>query len=190
MTDDPLLSHLREVVVGELAPVRVELVEYDTDWPHHFDAQARRIEAALGAVARRIEHIGSTAVPDLVAKPVVDLLVVVDDPGHEATYLPALEAVGYELRVREPTADEHRMLRTPRRDAHVHILPPWSPEVERYLALRDHLRTDAHARATYAAHKRALARRTWPTMDHDANAKGSVIEALIADAGGPPPRPQ
>jgi GrpB-like predicted nucleotidyltransferase (UPF0157 family) len=114
--------------------------------------------------ARRVEHIGSTAVPGLAAKPIVDILLGVDDPGGEASYLPDLQHAGYELRVREADLDEHRMLRTPARDVHVHVFPPWSREIERYLTLRDHLEACAPARATYEARKRELAAREWSAM--------------------------
>ena len=72
----------------------------------------------MGPVARRIEHIGSTAVPELAAKPVVDVMLSVDDPEDESLYLSAMERAGYVLRVREPG---HRMFRTPGRDVHVHV---------------------------------------------------------------------
>jgi GrpB-like predicted nucleotidyltransferase (UPF0157 family) len=188
MSDDPLLDRLHEVVIGELDPVRVELVDHDPAWSRRFSRHARRIHDALGDSARQVEHIGSTAVPGLAAKPIIDILLVVDDPADEASYLPELQDAGYELRVREPDVDEHRMLRTPTRDVHVHVFPPWSPEIGRYRALRDHLTSCARARAVYEARKRELAHREWPTMDHYAQAKGEVIEALIAQAGGSEPR--
>jgi GrpB-like predicted nucleotidyltransferase (UPF0157 family) len=78
MSDDPLL-HRCEVVIGDLAPVRVEIVDHDPAWSQRFATHARRIRDALGATARRIEHIGSTAVPGLAAKPIIDILLVVDD---------------------------------------------------------------------------------------------------------------
>lgn len=188
MTDDSRLSHLHEVVIGELGPIWIELAEHDPAWAQAYGEHAERIRGALGEAAGRVEHIGSTAVPGLAAKPIVDILVVVEDPADEGSYVPLLEAAGYELRVREPDFDEHRMLRTPTRDVHVHVFPAWSIEIDRYLALRDHLRSSPRARATYEARKRELAGREWPTMDHYASAKTAVVEALIAEAGGPPPR--
>ncbi len=107
---------------------------------------------------------------------------MLDDPDDEASYLPALEAAGYVLRVREPEFDRHRMLRTPEKDVHVHVYPPDSGEIERYLLLRDRLRTDAADRALYEATKRRLAARDWPTMGHYAEAKSEVVEAIIARA--------
>jgi GrpB-like predicted nucleotidyltransferase (UPF0157 family) len=187
MSDDPLLDRLRDVVIGDLGPVRVQLVEHDPAWSVLFSEHAQRIRDGLGKTARRVEHIGSTAVPGLAAKPIIDILLVVDDPADESSYLPALEAAGYELRVREADFDEHRMFRTPARDVHIHVSPPWSLEIDRYLVLREHLRASPVARAAYEARKRELASRDWPTMDHYARAKGAVIEALIAEGGGPAP---
>jgi GrpB-like predicted nucleotidyltransferase (UPF0157 family) len=185
MSDDPLLDRLREVVIGDLGPVRVELCEHDPAWSQRFLSHAHRIHGALGGAVQRVEHIGSTAVPALFAKPIIDILLVVDDAADEASYLPELEDVGYELRVREADFDEHRMLRTPARDVHIHVFPPWSAEIDRYLILRDHLRACPQARTAYEARKRELSNREWPTMNHYATAKGAVIEALIAEAGGP-----
>jgi GrpB-like predicted nucleotidyltransferase (UPF0157 family) len=188
MSDDPLLDRLREVVIGDLGPVRVEIFEHDPVWSQRFSRHAHRIRDALGEAARRVEHIGSTAVPALAAKPIIDILLVVDDPADEASYLPDLQTAGYELRVREADFDEHRMLRTPTRDVHIHVFPPWSAEIGRYLTLRERLRASPLARTAYEARKRELAHREWPTMDHYASAKSAVIEALLAEAGGSPPR--
>jgi GrpB-like predicted nucleotidyltransferase (UPF0157 family) len=179
---DGLERYLAEVTVGEIEHRTVELVAYDPAWPERYAEEAARIRAALGGRQLMLEHIGSTAVPGLAAKPVVDILVVVDDPADEAAYVPRLEAAGYELRIREPDWQQHRMLRTPAKDVHVHVFGPDSPEIERYLLLRDRLRTEPAERALYAAAKRRLAERDWPTVDHYAQAKGEVIEAIIARA--------
>ncbi len=111
MPDDHLVERLRDVVIGDLDPVRVELADPDPTWPARFEEHAQGIRSALGAAATAVEHIGSTAVPDLAAKPIIDILLVVVDPNEETAYLPQLEDAGYELRVREPDFDGHRMLR-------------------------------------------------------------------------------
>jgi GrpB-like predicted nucleotidyltransferase (UPF0157 family) len=180
--DEKLERYLAEVTVGPLEHAPVVLREYDAAWPARFRAEAERIRAALGGRARRVEHIGSTSVPGLAAKPVVDILLVVDDPGDEASYLPALEAAGYELRVREPGFWQHHMLRTPARDVHVHVFPLDSPEIERYLLFRDRLRAVPAERELYEAAKRRLAAQDWPTVQHYAEAKTEVVEAVIARA--------
>jgi GrpB-like predicted nucleotidyltransferase (UPF0157 family) len=180
--DDELERYLAEVMVGPLEAADIRLQDYDPAWPERFRREAAGIHEALGGRERRIEHIGSTSVPGLVAKPIVDILLVVDEPDDEASYLPALEAAGYELRVREPDFDRHRMLRTPQKDVHVHVLPPESREIERYLLFRDRLRADTGERELYAAEKRRLAAQRWPTMQHYAEAKTAVVEAIIARA--------
>jgi GrpB-like predicted nucleotidyltransferase (UPF0157 family) len=178
----PITAHLKEVVIGDITPSKLIVVDYDPGWPGRFRQEEHRIRAALGARAAAVEHIGSTAVPGLAAKPIIDVLLVVDDPSNESTYVPALEAAGYVLRVREPDFDEHRMLRTPTQDVHVHVFAAHSPEVERYLLLRNRLRNDVTEQELYAQIKRWLATRNWPTMQHYAEAKSGVIEEIIARA--------
>lgn len=132
--------------------------------------------------ATLIEHIGSTSVPGLAAKPIVDIVVGVDDPDDEAAYLPDLRAAGYDLRVREP---EHRCLRAgePDEPVNLHIYPPEHAEVRKYLLFRDRLRSDAGDRLLYESTKRGLADREWPDMNYYAEAKGPVIEAILGRAG-------
>src|SRR6188472_1450231 len=85
----------------------IVLVPYDPSWAARFERERRRIAAALGPCALRLDHIGSTAVVGLVAKPIVDIDISVADVEDEEAYVPALERAGYRLRVREP---RHRML--------------------------------------------------------------------------------
>ena len=179
--DHELERYLAEVIIGPAESAEIKLVAYDPVWAERFRREAGRIHAALGDDVR-VEHIGSTSVPGLAAKPIVDILLVLDDPADKDSYLPALERAGYELRVREPDFWRHRMLRTPERDVHVHVFPPASPEVERYLVFRDRLRAEPEERELYAATKRRLAARDWATMDHYAQAKTDVIEAIISRA--------
>lgn len=167
-------------LIGGPEKREVKIHEYDERWPGVFEQHSRRIREALGDVALRIEHIGSTSVPGLAAKPVIDILVVVANPRDEAGYLPALQDAGYELRVREPELDEHRMVRTPERDVHVHIFPPQSKEIGRYLAFRNQLRANAEDRSTYEHAKRTLAKREWDDMNDYADAKTEVVESILA----------
>jgi GrpB-like predicted nucleotidyltransferase (UPF0157 family) len=97
------------------APVsgRILIVDYDPHWPELFRREADRIGAALGSRALRIEHVGSTSVPGLAAKPVIDLLLVVADSAAEDDYLPALEGAGFKVSIREPDWHQHRMLKGP-----------------------------------------------------------------------------
>jgi GrpB-like predicted nucleotidyltransferase (UPF0157 family) len=143
-------------LLGGVEKTRINLVDYDARWPRKFQTHAANIAAALGAVALRIEHIGSTSVPGLAAKPIIDILVVVRDSTAESAYLPPLEKAGYVLRVREPEWHEHRMFRTPERDVHVHVYSAGCPEIQRNLTFRDRLRTNAKDRQRYEQTKREL----------------------------------
>ncbi|MGH8905723.1 MAG: GrpB family protein [Egibacteraceae bacterium] len=189
MCDDPITARLKDVVIGEITPATIVVADYDASWPARFGDQEHRIRAALGVRAKAVEHIGSTAVPSLAAKPIIDILVVVADPSDESTYVPALQDAGYALRIREPDFHEHRMLRTPQRDVHVHVFADGSPEVERLLLLRDRLWHAPAERELYAQTKRQLAAGKWPTVQHYAEAKTAVIEQIIARARAARPVP-
>jgi GrpB-like predicted nucleotidyltransferase (UPF0157 family) len=172
-------EYLDEVLIGGREKQEIAIVDYDDGWPCRFERERERIRSALGATAHRIEHIGSTAVPGLAAKPVIDVLVTVEDPGDEATIRPALESAGYELRVREPA---HCMFRTPARDVHVHIWADEDPDADRYLVFRDRLRHSSADCAAYEQLKRELAAREWNDMNEYADAKSDLIAAIIARA--------
>ncbi|MEU0155494.1 GrpB family protein [Micromonospora fulviviridis] len=88
----------------------IEIHDYDPAWPQMFQRHADRIQAAISALALAVEHVGSTAVPGLAAKLRLDIDLIVAHPADEGTYLPALEAASYVLRVREPDWYEHRCL--------------------------------------------------------------------------------
>lgn len=167
-------------LIGGVEKRRIEIHDYDPNWPHKFETHARIIAGALGDSALRIEHIGSTSVPGLAAKPIIDILVVVQDSRDESTYLPALEAAGYVLRVREPDWNEHRMFKTPEQDVHIHIYSAGCPEIQRNLIFRDRLRRNIDDRRRYEQTKRELATKDWPDMNAYADAKTEVIESIIA----------
>ncbi|MEW1953339.1 GrpB family protein [Terrabacter sp. NPDC080008] len=163
-------------LVGGIEKRELVIVDPDPTWPQTYRRHEDCIRDALGprgAVA--IEHIGSTSVPGLAAKPIVDILVVVNDITAEEDYLPQLLAAGYVLRVREPG---HRLVRTPERDVHVHILETDDPQIAEYLLLRDHLRRDEADRELYARTKRDLVVQDWPSMDAYADAKTEVITQI------------
>jgi len=171
-------------LIGGKEKVSIVLAEYDPRWPELFQQHAEHIRAALGEDVLRVEHIGSTSVPGLIAKPIIDILLVVENSACEASYLPALERVGYELRVREPEWHEHRMLRTPGRDMHLHVYSKGCEEIERNLIFRDRLRLNVTDRELYAQTKRALAVQDWPEMNAYAVAKTNVIERIIKKGMG------
>jgi GrpB-like predicted nucleotidyltransferase (UPF0157 family) len=136
-----------------------------------------------------LEHVGSTSVPGLPAKPIVDMLLIVADPADEPAYLPALEAAGYVLRLREPDWQEHRLLKGPDTDVNLHVFGPGSPEIARMVGFRDRLRADPADRARYLAVKQALAARQWASVQDYADAKSPVVEDILTRAGGPPSPP-
>jgi GrpB-like predicted nucleotidyltransferase (UPF0157 family) len=173
----------REIgLIGGIEERKIEIVDYDPLWPVKYERHATVISAALMAAALRIEHIGSTAVPGLAAKPIIDILVIVEDSSDEATYFPQLQAAGYVLRVREPDFHAHRMFRTPTLDVHIHVYSTGCPEIERHLIFRDWLRDHAADRELYEETKRRLAAQDWPDMNAYARAKTDVVERIIAAA--------
>lgn len=177
-------AELKAVTVGPLEFVDgpVTLRSYDAHWPQLFGREAQRIRGALGDRVLRLEHVGSTAVPGLVAKPRIDVLLAVADPANEPAYVPALEAAGYVLRIREPNWHEHRLLNALDGDVNLHVFGPDSPEIERMLLFRDRLRSHATDRERYATAKRELAARRWRHMQDYADAKTEVVEAILRRA--------
>jgi len=151
------------------------LADYDPQWPEAYAEHDRRIRQALGPAAVQIEHIGSTSVPGLTAKPIIDVLVTVEDITAEEDYLDQLLDVGYELRVREPG---HRLVRTPARDVHVHVLEVGDEDADDYLLFRNRLRADPEDRALYERTKRALIEQDWADMNAYAEAKTGVIGVI------------
>jgi GrpB-like predicted nucleotidyltransferase (UPF0157 family) len=175
-------ERLKENIIGEVERQDIVIADYDPSWPRCFRREEAKIRGALGPAALCVEHVGSTSVSGLAAKPIVDILLVVEDSGNEDSYLPALEDTGYVLRVREPDFEEHRMFRTPEKDVHVHVFSPGSKQVERLLLLRDRLRDNKVDRELYASTKRELASRDWPSMQHYADAKTGIVEDILARA--------
>lgn len=147
----------------------------DPAWPRIFAEHEARIRAALGDAASDVHHVGSTSVPDLAAKAIIDVLLVVEDITNEEQYVAPLVAAGYVLRVREPG---HRMLRAPERDVHIHVHEPDDPEAVGLLMFRDHLRNDNADRALYEATKRELLTQPWTHMQAYADAKDPVVAEI------------
>lgn len=180
MTDE----ELAEAYVGPLHPFAnvIRIVEYDPAWPKLFEREAERIRGALGDQVLLLEHVGSTSVPGLAAKPTIDILLVIDDSANEAAYLPRMEAAGYILRVREPNRGDHRMFKGPDTSIHLHVFSRGSPEIERMLLFRDRLRANEADRALYEQTKRELAKRRWKYGQNYADAKSEVVEAILSRA--------
>ena len=173
---------MKAELIGGSEKREIRIVDYDDGWPKKFQKHAQIIACALGRSALRIEHIGSTSVPGLAAKPIIDILAVVPNSADESAYLPQLEGAGYVLRVREPDWNEHRMLRTPEKDVHLHVFSPGCQEIQRCLTFRDRLRRNVEDRNRYAQLKQELAAKEWSDMNEYANAKTELIENVIAAA--------
>ncbi len=175
---------IRRVTIGKPSVLNgpVTLVEYNAEWPRQFAREADRIREALRDRALKIEHIGSTSVPGLIAKPIIDILLVVLNSADEPSYVPALEAAGYVLRIREPEWHEHRLFKGPDLDINLHVFTQGASEIERVLLLRDRLRCHPEERQLYAEAKQQLASRSWIYVQDYADAKSEVIEAIIARA--------
>ncbi|MEU8112694.1 GrpB family protein [Micromonospora sp. NPDC048947] len=163
---------------GTWASVVIE--EYDRAWAQRFVALRTSIVEALGDLALAVEHVGSTAVPGLAAKPIIDIDLVVEDTAEEAAYLPALERLGYRLVLREPWWHGHRMLVSPGEDVNLHVWPPGAPEPVRHRLFRDWLRSHPHDRERYAAAKHRLARDTAHQPRDYSLAKNDVIDEIYA----------
>ncbi len=161
----------------------IVLVDYDDVWPVRFEREARHIRTALGARVLLIEHAGSTSVPGLVAKPIIDIVLAVPDSSNEDDYVPALEAEGYALRIREPDWYEHRVLKKTDPSVNLHVFSADCPEIDRMVAFRDHLRANQADRELYERTKRELASQHWEYVQDYADAKTEVVEEIIARAG-------
>jgi GrpB-like predicted nucleotidyltransferase (UPF0157 family) len=180
-------EQVRAAAVGEPPAEYQEIVvaDYDPEWVRWFGQAAERIRGALGDKVLELHHVGSTSVPGLAAKPLIDIDLVVADTTEEAAYVPPLEALGYVLRVREPDWYEHRMLRGHDPPVNLHVFPPACEEVEQMLLLRDWLRTNAEDRELYARTKRELATREWKYVQNYADAKSEIVRQIIERARAP-----
>jgi GrpB-like predicted nucleotidyltransferase (UPF0157 family) len=160
----------------------ITLVDHSDQWATMFRWQAELIRSALGEVAVSVEHVGSTSVPGLPAKPIIDILLEVANPADEPAYVPALETLDYRLVAREPDWCEHRLLKHREPATNLHVLPTGCHEIERMLAFRDCLRRDPLERDRYLAVKRELAARKWAYVQDYADAKSAVVEDILLRA--------
>jgi GrpB-like predicted nucleotidyltransferase (UPF0157 family) len=173
-------EQLDAVTIGGARPHggSVHLAEYDGQWPERFAQEKARIERTLGVDAIRIEHVGSTSVPGLAAKPIIDIVMEVLNSADEPSYVPRLEAAGYELRIREPEWYQHRVFKGPGTDINLHVFTTGCPEFGRMLRFRDYLRRHESDRKRYEAVKQELAAREWAYIQNYADAKTEIIEEI------------
>jgi len=197
MTDESRITReptseeeMRAAWIGEppIHGTTIHLADYDPEWPILYEREATRIRALLGDRVRRLEHVGSTSVPGLAAKPTIDIDLAVPDSADEPTYVPDMEAAGYVLTIREPDWFEHRLFKGPDTNINLHTFSEGCPEIDRMTRFRDWLRTHDEDRELYERAKRELAAREWRYVQHYADAKTEVVEGINARAaadGGP-----
>jgi GrpB-like predicted nucleotidyltransferase (UPF0157 family) len=191
MTDEgpsrqPLVSDedLQAITVGELVVhgTTIHLAPYDPGWPTLFEREAARIRSILDDRVRLLEHVGSTSVPGLSAKPIIDIVLAVPDSSDEPAYVPDMEAGGYVVRIREPDWFEHRVFKGPDTNVNLHTFTEGCPEIDRMVGFRDWLRTHDDERDLYERTKQELANREWRYIQHYADAKSEVVEGIVARA--------
>ncbi len=159
----------------------IYLAVYDPEWPAIYQGLAADIRSALGDTAVEIEHIGSTSVPGLDAKPIIDIDLIVPDSSDEASYVERLDPLDYEFVLREPDWFEHRLLRHTDPGVNLHVFSTGCVEHARMLAFRDALRADEAVRGRYLAAKRTLSARTWAYVQDYADAKSGAIQEILAE---------
>ena len=173
-------EYLDQITGGnvQLLTRSVEIHEYDPEWPHLYELEEARIRSVLGDRVVRIEHAGSTSVPGLPAKPIVDIVLEVPDSSDEPSYVPDLEAAGYRVVIREPDWFEHRVFKGPDTNVNLHTFTADCEEVDAMLLFRDHLRASAEDRELYARTKRELAAYPWKYVQQYADAKTAVVQEI------------
>jgi GrpB-like predicted nucleotidyltransferase (UPF0157 family) len=179
-------EYLLAVTVGEREPLNgsIYLASYDPGWTAQFSLQADRVRDALAEKVLRLEHVGSTAVPGLSAKPIIDMVLAVSNSADESSYVPPLEKQGFVLRIREPHWFEHRLLKAPDIDGNLHVFSIGCEEIDRMVTFRDWLRMHDEDRRRYEETKRELAARTWRHVQNYADAKSEIVREILARALG------
>jgi GrpB-like predicted nucleotidyltransferase (UPF0157 family) len=160
----------------------IQLIEYRDEWPALFVREADRIRATLGDRVLMLEHVGSTSVPGLAAKPIIDMILAVADSADEPAYVPAMESAGYMLHIREPEWHQHRLFKGPDTNINLHVYSFGCPEIDKMLMFRDWLRSNDADRELYERIKRDLAKQTWKYVQNYADAKTTVVEEIVARA--------
>ena len=177
-------AYLDQITGGnvQLLTKPIEIREYDPEWPRLYAREEERIRLVLGDRVVRIEHAGSTSVPGLPAKPIVDIVLEVPDSGDEPSYVPDMEAAGYRVVIREPEWYEHRVVKGPDTNVNLHTFTAGCEEVDMMQLFRDHLRGSADDRELYARTKRELAAYPWKYVQQYADAKTTVVQEIMERA--------
>jgi GrpB-like predicted nucleotidyltransferase (UPF0157 family) len=186
-------EEIEAVVVGRIEPLTgpIPFVEYDPTWPALYAREAARIRSVLGDRVLALEHTGSTSVPGLAAKPIIDITMIVSDVTDESAYARDLEEAGYTIRIREGEPDwyDHRVFKGPDTNVNLHVFSDGCVELDRMVGFRDWLRTHDDDRDLYERTKRELINQTWAYVQSYADAKTGVVEEINGRAGLPGRRP-
>ena len=175
------------MTIGEVKPLNgtILLAPYNPEWPAMYARLEKQIRGLLGARILLLEHVGSTSIPGLSAKPIIDMVLAVEDSADETSYVPPLAAAGYVLKIREPDWFEHRLLKSPVIDGHLHVFSRACEEIARMLAFRDRLRLSDADRRLYERVKQELAARRWKYVQNYADAKSGVVKDILTRAAAP-----
>jgi GrpB-like predicted nucleotidyltransferase (UPF0157 family) len=165
--------------------VRIEIVAYDPRWPVLFEAEHAQIVAALGDMIDHLEHIGSTSVPGLAAKPIIDLLATVSHLDTPEVYAERLAGLGYAFFSVLGTADRYTFGKGIPHTHHLHIVAHGGEEHERLIAFRDYLRAHPETTQRYEALKRSLAERYRNNRQAYSQAKTEFIQSIEGLVRGP-----
>ncbi|MBN8233878.1 GrpB family protein [Halobacillus kuroshimensis] len=162
---------------------KVEVVSYDSNWSFFFEQEKQLLEKIFSPTLVEVHHIGSTAVPGLAAKPVIDLLPVVSELKAVDEAVAAMEEAGYEAKG-ENGLPGRRFFQKGGQDRthHVHVFEVGSPEIERHLVFRDYLRTHDAERNAYGRLKKQLAQAHRFNIDAYIEGKGGFVQQLQQDA--------
>ena len=163
------------------APVIIQ--DYDPIWPQQFDTLRSRIAAVLGPLATSIDHVGSTAVPGLAAKPIIDLDILIRTAADLPLVITRLASLGYEHRG-DLGIKGREAFRAPA-DVfahHLYVCPPSSQEYRRHIAFRNHLRTHLQDATAYANLKRQLAVKFGAEREKYNEAKAEFVEEILCRA--------
>lgn len=174
-------EYLNKVTIGKVSELSgcIELKEYNPEWTALYEAERQKINNAMNRDGIVIEHVGSTSVPGLCAKPIIDVLLLVKDSSDEGSYVPELEKAGYAMRIREPDWYGHRMLKGIEPEVNLHVFSVGCDEAQRMIDFRDWLRTHEDDRNLYAETKRRLARQKWKYLQDYADAKSEVVYKIL-----------
>ena len=177
----PSDKYLKQVTLGEVKILndKINLQEYNPDWADMFEEERKRILNIINMKNVLIEHVGSTSVPNLCAKPILDILLGVQNSADESSYIPALESLGYTLKIREPDWYEHRMLKGFNPEVNLHVFSLGCEELQKMIQFWDWLIHNKDDRERYANVKRMLAKKTWKYLQNYADAKSTIVGEIF-----------